>query len=97
MAARVKADPVATALGTDFIAQLSLRMSSVVNLDQFFHRDVSVNLRGRESRMAQQLLNIAQVSAAVEQMRRKRMAERVWTYVVDADAESNVLFNQPAD
>ena len=97
MAARVKADPVVTALGTDFSAQLSLRMSSVVNLDQSFHRDMSVNLRGRESCMAQQLLNVAQVSAAVEQMRGERMAQRVWTYVVNPDAEPNVLFNQPAD
>src|SRR5205807_9003275 len=62
---------------SEFLIILSLGMRFVVNLDQFFHRNVSVNLGGGEPRVAQQFLNVAQVGAAVEQMRGKGMTQRV--------------------
>ena len=71
-------------------------MRLVVNLDQLLHRNMSVDLRRREPRMAQQLLNVAQVGAAVEQVRSKRMPQRVRTDVVHAGADANVLLNHPA-
>jgi len=46
-------------------------MRLVVDLDQLLHRNVCVNLRRRETRVAQQLLDVAQVCATVEQVRRK--------------------------
>ena len=45
---------------------LCFRMCFVVDLDQLLHRDVSVNLRGRETRVAQQFLDIAKIGATVE-------------------------------
>src|SRR6185369_9324191 len=72
-------------------------MRLVVDLDQLLHRNVCVNLRRRETRVAQQLLDVAQVCAAVEQVRRKRMSESVWTDVVHPRADAYVLLHHPAD
>ena len=44
-------------------------MRFVVNLDQFFHRHVSVDLRRGKPGVPEERLNIAQVRAAVQQMR----------------------------
>ena len=57
-------------------------MRLVVNLDQLFHRDMRVDLRGREPRMTQQFLDVAQVRPAVQQVCRERMAQGVRTDVV---------------
>ena len=46
-------------------------MCFIVDLDQFFHGDVSVDLRRRETCVAQELLYVAQVGAAIEQVRRE--------------------------
>ena len=72
-------------------------MRLVVHLDQLFHRNVGVDLGSGKSRVAQQFLNVAQVGAAVQQMRGERMAQRVWTDVMYARAEANVLFDQASD
>lgn len=48
-----------------------LWMGFVVNLDQLFHRHMRVYLRRGKPRVAQQLLDIAQIGAAVEQVRRE--------------------------
>ena len=50
---------------------LGFRVRLIVDLDQFFHRDVRIDLRGRETRVPQQFLDVAQVGAAIEQMRRE--------------------------
>lgn len=76
---------------------LRFRMRLVVHLDQFFHRNVCVDLGSRKARVAEQFLDVAQVGAAVEQVRSKRMAERMWTDVVNAGAEANVFFDHTAD
>src|SRR5260370_33983767 len=68
-----------------------LRVGFVVNLDQLFHRDVSINLRRRETRVAEQFLDVAQVGATVQKMRRKRMTQGVRADVVNAGAESNIF------
>lgn len=44
-------------------------MRLVVDLDQLLHRNMRVDLRGRKPRMAQEFLNVAEVCAAVEQVR----------------------------
>src|SRR5437899_6557522 len=56
------------------------RMGFVVNLDQFFHRDMRVDLRCRQARMPEQRLNVAKIGAAFEQVRGKRMAQPVPAY-----------------
>src|SRR4051812_3403448 len=53
------------------------RMRGVVDLPQPLRVDVRVHLRRRERRMAEQLLNRAQVGAAFEQVRRERVAQAV--------------------
>ena len=72
-------------------------MSFVVDLDQLLHRDVCVDLRSRETRVAQQLLDVAQVCAAVEQVRGKRVSQGVWTDVVHPRTDPYVLLNHPSD
>src|SRR5215217_3490775 len=73
------------------VAELSLGMRFVVDVDQLLHRDVCINLRGGQARVAQQLLNVAQVCAAVEQVRRKRMSQCMRADVVHPGAEPDVL------
>lgn len=52
-------------------------MGPVINLDQMFHGELGVTLRGREAFVAEHLLNGPQVCAFFEQMRAERMAKRV--------------------
>ena len=72
-------------------------MRFVVDLDQLLHRNVRVNLRSRETRVAQQLLDVAQVCAAVEQVRRKRVSQGVWTDVVHPRADAYVFLNHSSN
>ena len=72
-------------------------MRLVVDLDQLLHRNVCINLRRRQARVAQQFLYVTQVCATVEQVRRERMSQRVRTDVVHPRADPNVLLNHPAD
>ena len=46
-------------------------MGFVVNLDQLLHRNVRVYLGGGKPRVPQEFLDVAQVGAAIEQMRRE--------------------------
>ena len=48
-----------------FQFRLGLWMRLVINLDQFFHRNVGVDLRRRETSVAEQLLDVAKIGAAV--------------------------------
>src|SRR5215213_4593825 len=73
-----------------------LRMRLVVDLDQLLHRNMCIDLRGGEPRMTQQFLDVAQVCAAVEQVRGKGMTQRVGTDVVHAGADANVFLNHAA-
>ena len=50
-------------------------MGLVVDLDHFFHRDLRVDLRRCEARVAEELLDVAQVGTGVEQMRCKCVAQ----------------------
>ena len=74
-----------------------LRMCLVVNLNQFLHGNMSVNLRGRKTCVPQQFLNVAQICAAVEQVRRERMPQRVGADVVNARAQPDIFFYQASD
>jgi len=44
-------------------------MRLVINLDQFFQRNVGVDLGRRETSVAEQLLDVAKIGATVQQMR----------------------------
>jgi hypothetical protein len=48
-----------------------------IHIEQLRRVDVRVALRGRQLHMAEQFLDRAQISAALEQVRRKRMAQGV--------------------
>ncbi len=61
-------------------------MCFIVDLDQLFHRDVCVDLRRRKTCMAQQFLDVAQVGAAVEQVRGKAVPQAMRRNVVDIRA-----------
>ena len=43
-----------------------------------FLRDMGVNLRRRNIRVTEQQLHHTQIGAVIEQMRRERVAQRVW-------------------
>src|SRR3990167_7997793 len=53
------------------------RVGLVIDLLQPLGRDVRVDLRRREARVAQQLLDAAQIGPAVKQMRREAVAQAV--------------------
>src|ERR1051325_2186462 len=52
-------------------------MALFIHLQQLSRVDVGVPLRGAQTRVAEQFLNGTQIGAALEQMRRERMPERV--------------------
>src|SRR5580765_832545 len=62
--------------GTDPVNSCS-RMKSVVDLSQTRFEHMSVNLRGRQVRVAEHGLNGAQIGATLEQIRREGMTEHV--------------------
>src|SRR5688572_20276614 len=70
------------------------RMGLVVDRQQAIERHVRVALRGRQARMAEQLLDHAQVRAAFEQMRRAGVAQRVGVQVGASGAERAVTLHE---
>jgi len=46
-------------------------MRAVVYLDQLFHRDLSIDLCGREASVTQEFLDVTKVCTAIEQVRRE--------------------------
>src|SRR5215472_2488419 len=54
------------------------RMRAVVHAPQMTGVDVAVDLRRRERAVAEQLLDRAEVRAAVEQVRRERVTQPMW-------------------
>ena len=63
---------------------LSSWMKLFMQLLQAGTVNMSVNLRGRNVRMAEQLLHNPKVRSALQQMGRKRMSQRVWADVFQA-------------
>ena len=55
------------------------RVRFLVNLQYMTHADLRISLCRGETRVTEQLLDPSQVRTTFEQMRRERMAERVWT------------------
>ena len=64
---------------------------------QPFHRDVRVDLRGREAGVTEDLLHGAQVGAAFEQVGRGGVAQPVRPQVGSARQLGQMLVHQPAD
>ena len=56
---------------------LCMRMGGFIRLTQSLGADMSVNLGGGQTLVAQQFLDRTNVGAAFQQMSRERMAERV--------------------
>jgi len=71
-------------------------MGLVVYRDQLFHGNVGVDLSSRKPRVTEQLLNVAEVSAAVQQMGGEGMSKRVRADVMNAGAKPNIFFHQTA-
>ena len=74
-----------------------LRVRLVVNIDQFFHRNVRVDLGAREASVTEQFLNVTQVSATVQQVCRKLVAQGVGSDIVHAGADADVFLYHPAN
>src|SRR5215813_11153268 len=66
-----------------------------VDVEQLRDVDVSVSLCGRQTHVPEQFLNRAQVGTRLQQMRGKRMAQRVWTDPESRAAARNVSCHQP--
>src|SRR6185369_492678 len=58
---------------------------------------MSITLSGRQTRMTQQFLNHPQVGTAVEQMRRKTMAQAVRSHLQRNTGELQMLLNDARD
>src|SRR5687768_18413055 len=69
----------------------------VVDLDELLHGDVRVDLGGGEAGVAEELLYVAEVGAAVEEVRGEGVAQGVRADVVDARADLDVLVHHAAD
>ena len=73
-------------------------MCLVIHFDQFFHRDLCVDLSSREAGVAEKFLNIAEVSAGIEKMRGKGMTQTVrGNMAVYLGADSDVFIHHPAN
>ena len=72
-------------------------MRLIINLDHLLHRHLSINLRRREPGVAEEFLDVAEVGALVEEMRCKRMPQRMWRDVVDVGALFDVFVDHAAD
>ena len=69
----------------------------LVDLEQLRGVDVRVALRRAEARVAEQFLNRAQVGAALQQVRRERMPQRVRADAGPRAARRHVAPHQPVD
>lgn len=72
-------------------------MRPIVDLDQFFHRDLGVDLGGGEAGVAEEFLDVAEVGTASQQVRSERMSKRVRRDVVNVGASSNVFVDHAAN
>src|SRR5262245_38023437 len=75
----------------------STRVGLVVRLHETAEVDVGVALRRREARVAEELLDGAQVRARAEEMRRERVTERVRRRLRHAAARHDVSLHQARD
>src|SRR6478736_10162086 len=72
-------------------------MGLTVNVQQIGGIHVGVALGGAEPRVPEQLLDASQVSAALEQVRRKRVTERVRRDAETGAAHRDVLADESMD
>ncbi len=72
------------------------RMKFFVNLAQTVSRDVRVNLRRADVRVAEQFLDHAQIRAVLQKMRRKTVTHHVRRHVaLDSGAADAIFYVQP--
>src|SRR3989338_355073 len=71
------------------------RVRFAVHIDQLRRVDVSVALRRAQARVTEQFLNRAQVGPTLEQVRRERMTECVWTDAQTGAALRHVAAQHP--
>src|SRR5271165_6804016 len=64
-----------------YFYSLRPRMRLIVNLQHMLHRQLRVALGGRQTLVAQQLLNRPQISALLEHVRAKSMTQRVRMHI----------------
>ena len=70
-------------------------MGAVVYFDQLFHRYLSIDLCCGEASVTEEFLNVAEVCAAVEQMRSERVPQAMRRNVVDVGALGYVFVDHP--
>lgn len=49
-------------------------MRTIVNFDEFFHRNLRVDLGRRKPRVSEKFLNVAQIRAGIQEVRREGMS-----------------------
>lgn len=72
-------------------------MRSGVYIYHLFHRNLRIDLRSRQTRVAEEFLNVAKVGARVEQMRREGVPQAVRRDVMNVCALLDVFVDHPAD
>lgn len=72
-------------------------MRAIIYLDHLFHRDLCVDLCRRQSCMPEQLLDIAEVSPLIEQVRGKGVPQAVRRNVVNIGTQPDVFVDHPSD
>src|SRR6266567_7102718 len=76
---------------------LRSRMRLIVYRQQMLHRKLRVSLRGRESLMAEHLLDGAQVGAFLQHVRAERMAQSVRVHIRRQPSCHRHLLDNPAN
>ena len=76
---------------------LRFRMGSVVNFDHFFHRNLGVNLGCRETCVAEEFLDVAEIGPLIEEVRGESVPQRMGRDVVDVGALFDVFVDHSSD
>ena len=72
-------------------------MRFIINFDHLFHRDLRINLSRRETGVAEEFLDVAEVGSLIEQVCRERVPQAVGRNVVNIDALLDVFVDEAAD
>lgn len=72
-------------------------MGAVIDLDEFSHGDLGVDLGGGKAGVAEELLDIAEVGSAREQVCSEGMAKRVGRNIMDIGTLGDVFIDHAAD
>ena len=84
-------------LRTEVFGLFRTRVRLVIDVEQVFHRELRVTLRGRQSLVTKQFLNRAQIGAFFEHVGAKSMAQGVRMNVGRESFGDGDFLDDPAD